>query len=84
MEGVLREVQALVARGEKTDSAEAKVLAERFAQICALNHLGDPQVYARWHVEFGELLDDPELANAHSRLRDAWRFLADATATLAS
>ena len=84
MEGVFREVKALVARGEKADSAEGKVLAKRFAEICSLNHLGDPQVYALWHVEFGEILDDPELANAHGRLRDSWQFLADATVALAS
>ncbi len=73
----LEEAQALLARGEKTDSQAAKLVAGRFVEVCTERNLGDPWAYARWIVEFGPA---PSGAGIPS---DAWRFLADATAALA-
>jgi MerR family transcriptional regulator, thiopeptide resistance regulator len=78
MEQIFRDVKVRLGRGEKADASEAKEVAARFAQLCSQHQLGDPQVYARWHLEFGDIIEDPELAKEYGNVREMWEFLADA------
>ena len=84
LRGPLDEAKALVARGEKTDSEAAKLVAQRFVEVCVQYNLGSPLAYARWIVEFVPIQQDREEATKLPReAHDAWQFLADATAALA-
>lgn len=74
---LLDEVNALIASGTRVDSAEAKAVTAKFAKICAQNNLGDPRVYAQWHVEFGEVVTPPEFAKELEKTRAAWNFLTE-------
>jgi DNA-binding transcriptional MerR regulator len=78
LRGPLDEARALLARGEKPTSPAGKIVAKRYLEVCAQHNLGEPVAYAKWLVEFG-----PFPSGAGVPL-DAWRFLADAAAALAS
>ena len=82
--GPLGEARALLARGERPDSAAAEAVARRFVEICSRHNLGAPLAYARWIVEFGPTIRGREAAKLYQESGDAWRFIADATGALAA
>jgi DNA-binding transcriptional MerR regulator len=82
--GPLGEAKALLARGEKPGSAAAQAVARRFVEICSLHNLGTPLAYARWIVEFAPMMRGRETAKLYQESGEPWRFMADATAALAS
>jgi len=70
-------------RRERGSAAENAV-ARRFAEICSLHNLGTLLAYARWIVEFAPMMRGRQIAKLYQKSGEAGRFMADATAALAS
>jgi len=64
---IVQDAMRLRDAGTRPQAAEARQLAERYAEVCKREGFGDPRMHARWIAEFAEL---PEAARA------GWDYLA--------
>jgi DNA-binding transcriptional MerR regulator len=65
---IVQEAMRLHGAGTRPDSADARKLAARYAQVCADEGYGEPALHARWISEFADL---------PAEARAGWRYLAD-------